>query len=157
HVTWTTGQVIPVDELKRETGLPMLVDGAQSVGAVPVDARGVDFYTVSCQKWLCGPDPLGAVYVAEPEALRIALPTYFSQDAIEPDGSFTPKPGALRFDSGWLAPPSLAGLEVALAEAPDWRFQRAAEMAALCRERVGERFELVTEPDQATLISWRAK
>ena len=29
HVIWTTGQVMPVDQLRRETGLPILVDGAQ--------------------------------------------------------------------------------------------------------------------------------
>jgi len=28
HVLWTTGQVMPVHELRRATGLPMLVDGA---------------------------------------------------------------------------------------------------------------------------------
>jgi len=56
HVLWTTGQVMPVDELKRESGLPLLVDGAQSVGAIPVDVGDLDYYTVSCQKWLCGPE-----------------------------------------------------------------------------------------------------
>ncbi|MFN2629405.1 MAG: aminotransferase class V-fold PLP-dependent enzyme, partial [Gaiellaceae bacterium] len=134
HVCWTTGQVFPVDELKSHTGLPVLVDGAQSVGAIPVQAGDADFYTVSCQKWLCGPDPLGALYVREPEQLRIAVPTYFAQVSIEPDGAFEPKPGAARFDFGWLAPPSLAGLLAALDGAPEWRFERAAEMAARCRE-----------------------
>src|SRR3990170_7018494 len=38
HVLWTTGQVLPVHELKERTGLPILVDGAQSVGAIPVAA-----------------------------------------------------------------------------------------------------------------------
>ena len=32
HVLWTTGQVLPVHELRERTGLPILVDGAQSVG-----------------------------------------------------------------------------------------------------------------------------
>ncbi len=39
HVLWTTGQVLPVHELREQTGLPILVDGAQSVGTIPVDAR----------------------------------------------------------------------------------------------------------------------
>src|ERR671936_2374331 len=56
HVLWTTGQVMPVHELKAETGLPILVDGAPSVGALPVEVGELDFYTVSRQKWLCGPE-----------------------------------------------------------------------------------------------------
>ncbi len=155
HVCWTTGQLFPVHELKAHTGLPILVDGAQSVGAIEVEVGAANFYTVSCQKWLCGPDPLGALYVREPERLRIGRPTYFSQTSIEKNGSFEPKPGALRFDSGWLAPPSLAGLLAALDGAPAWRYERAAEVAARCRDALAEAgLELVTEPDQSTLVTF---
>ncbi|HEY7207284.1 MAG TPA: aminotransferase class V-fold PLP-dependent enzyme [Gaiellaceae bacterium] len=155
HVCWTTGQVFPVHELKSETGLPVLVDGAQSVGAIAVSAGELDFYTVSCQKWLCGPEPLGALYVRDPEGLRVARPTAFSQASIEPDGSFEPKPGALRFDSGWLARPSLAGLLAALDAAPTWRFERGAATAEACRQRLADAgLEVVTEPGQATLVSF---
>jgi L-cysteine/cystine lyase len=153
---WSTGQVKPVHELNRESGLPVLVDGAQSAGAIPVAVGDLDYYTVSCQKWLCGPDPSGALYVADPEALRIAIPTYFAQTSIERDGSFVPREGAARFDSGWIAPPYLAGVEAALEAAPDWRFERAAEMAASCRDALEQRFEVVSEPSQATLVSFVA-
>lgn len=156
HVLWTTGQVMPVDELKERTGLPILVDGAQSAGAIPVEVGELDFYTVSCQKWLCGPDPTGALYVRNPDALPVAVPTYFSQRSIEPDGSFEPVAGAARFDFGWLAPPMLAGLEAALDGAPEWRFERAAEMTARCRDALAERFEVVSEPGQGTLVSFEA-
>jgi L-cysteine/cystine lyase len=156
HVLWTTGQVIPVQELKRETGLPVLVDGAQSVGAIPVAVGDVDYYTVSCQKWLCGPDPLGALYVREPERLRIARPTYFAQTSIEQDGTFVPRKGAARFDSGWLAPPALAGLEAALDVVPDWRFDRAAEMTDRFRNALSEDYDVIGEPGQGTLVSFVA-
>jgi L-cysteine/cystine lyase len=156
HVLWTTGQVMPVHELKRESGLPVLVDGAQSVGAIPAAVGKLDYYTVSCQKWLCGPDPLGALYVRDPEQLRIAVPSYFAQQSIERDGAFIPVAGAARFDSGWLAPPALAGLEAALDDLPEWRFERAAEMAARCRDILGEHYETVGEPGQGTLVSFVA-
>ena len=155
HVAWTTGHVLPVHELKEATGLPILVDGAQSVGAIPVAAAAFDFYTVSCQKWLCSPDAMGALYVAEPEALAIAFPTYFSHDGYEADGSFTPREGAARFDNGWIETALLAGTEAALGVHPEWRFERAALMAARCRELLAERFDVVTEREHATLGSFR--
>ena len=156
HVIWTTGQVIPLDELRRETGLPILVDGAQSVGAIAVDVGDLDFYTVSCQKWLCGPEPTGALYVRDPERLRVALPTYFSQQSLERDGTFVPKPGALRFDFGWLATPALAGLEVALDSAPPTQFERAAELARRGRALLAERFEVIRPEAAGTLVSFVA-
>ena len=157
HVLWTTGQRMPVHELKRESGLPVLIDGAQSVGAVPMELGELDYYTVSCQKWLCGPDSLGALYVREPEELRIALPSYFAQKSIRPDGAFEPVEGAARFDAGWVAPPALAGLEAALAGAPEWRFERAEEMAELCRNAVGENLEVIGERTESTLVSFVPK
>ena len=154
HVLWTTGQVMPVHDLKRESALPMLVDGAQSVGAIPVDVGELDYYTVSCQKWLCGPEPLGALYVRDPDQLAVAIPSGFAQKSLEPDGTFVPKEGAARFDSGWLATPSLAGLEAALAGSPEWRFERAAEMAGLCRGALCDRFELAADGGESTLVSF---
>jgi L-cysteine/cystine lyase len=156
HVAWSTGHVLPVEEVKRETGLPVLVDGAQSVGTVPVDASPYDFYTVSGQKWLCTPDSLGALYVADPDALRVSFPSYFSQAGYEADGDFEPRDGAARFDTGWIAPGLLAGAEAALALHPPWRFERARELAARCRALLAERVDVVTEPAHATLVSFRA-
>jgi L-cysteine/cystine lyase len=153
HAVWTTGQVIPVRELREQSGLPVLVDGAQSVGAIPVDANGVDFYTVSGQKWLCGPDATGALYVADPERLKVAIPSYMGQTGHEPDGTFTPREGSARFDPGGLPGATLAGFTAALDGAPEWRFERAAEMTARCIEILSERFDVVTEPGQSTLVS----
>jgi L-cysteine/cystine lyase len=154
HVLWTTGQVMPVHELKRETGLAILVDGAQSVGAMPVDVGELDFYTVSGQKWLCGPELLGALYVREPEILPIAFPSYFAQKSSELDGSCVPTEGAARFDSGWLATHMLAGLDAALDVAPEWRFERAATISAQCREALSAKYEVVGDPPLATLVSF---
>jgi L-cysteine/cystine lyase len=154
HVLWTTGQVMPVHELKRESGLPVLVDGAQSAGAIPVDVGELDYYTVSCQKWLCAPESLGALYVRDPESLPVAIPSGFAQKSHGRDGTFVPTDGAARFDSGWLPPSSLAGLEAAAAEAPEWRFERAAEMTELCRQALGEHVEIVADDEKGTLVSF---
>ena len=69
HVSWVSGNSLEPERVKAETGLPILVDGAQAAGAIPVEADAFDFYAISCQKWLCGPDVTGALVVAEPDAL----------------------------------------------------------------------------------------
>jgi L-cysteine/cystine lyase len=156
QVCWMSGNRLPVAELKEATGLPVLVDGAQSAGAIPVDASRLDFYAFSCQKWLCGPDVTGGLVVADPERLKIAAPSYLSQESYD-DLEFVARPGAARFDPGWTPPASLAGLGAALDLAPDGRLERAAEMARRCRGLLAERFEVVTAPDQATLVSFRVE
>jgi selenocysteine lyase/cysteine desulfurase len=78
-----------------------------------------------------------------------------SQSAYDVEATFTPKPGAHRFDSVWWAPGTLAGLVAALEAAPEWRYERLAEMAMLCRRRLVEAgYEPVTAPGQAGLISF---
>jgi len=155
HVLWTTGRRLDLARLKAESGLPLLVDGAQSAGAIAVSAEPFDFYTVSAQKWLCGPDPTGALYVRDPERLRVASPGYPAQAAYEPSGAFTPKEGAARFDAGWIGGPTLHGLVAALGTHPDWRYERAAETAARCRELLAEHVEVLTPPGHSTLVSFR--
>ena len=153
HVIWTTGVVLPVAELRERAGVPVLVDGAQSVGAIPATARGVDFYTVSGQKWLCGPDGTGALVVAEPERLPVSRPSYLSQASHSPDGSFVPKDGAARFDPCWLSASLLAGLQATIDLRPEWGYERAAELAARCRELLEGVVELL--PGDATLVAFR--
>jgi L-cysteine/cystine lyase len=156
QVSWMSGNRLPALELKEATGLPLLVDGAQSAGAIAVDATRFDFYAFSCQKWLCGPDVTGGLVVANPELVEITAPSYLSQESYEVL-DFVPRAGAARFDPGWTPPPSLAGLSAALDLAPEGRFERAAQMAARCRELLAERFEVVTAPQQSTLVSFRVK
>ncbi len=50
HVLWTTGRRLDVHRVRRESGLPLLVDGAQSSGAIEVDVGELDFYTLSAHK-----------------------------------------------------------------------------------------------------------
>jgi L-cysteine/cystine lyase len=69
HVLWATGAVMPIAgiaEIAHARGAILVVDGAQSVGAIPVElaATGADVYAISAQKWLLGPEGMGAVAVA---------------------------------------------------------------------------------------------
>jgi L-cysteine/cystine lyase len=155
HILWTTGRRLDLARLRQPGGPPLLVDGAQSAGAVPVDLSGADFYTVSAQKWLCGPDPSGALFVRDPERLRVAQPSMFSVQSHEDDGSFVPKEGAPRFSTGWTGAPALAGLEAALDVHPEWRFEAAAKAAARCRELLEPLVDVVTPVGHSTLVAFR--
>jgi L-cysteine/cystine lyase len=153
HVSWVSGNRLPVDAFG---GVPVLVDGAQSAGAIPVDATAFDWFTISAQKWLCGPDATGALVVRDPDSLAVAAPSYLSQEVYDlTAGTFEPKPGAARFDSGWIPAASLVGLLAALDVHPPDGPERAAATAARCRELLAERFEVVTRTEQATLVSFR--
>jgi L-cysteine/cystine lyase len=156
HVLWTTGAVLPVHELREQTGVPILVDGAQSVGVLDVDATGLDFYTVSGQKWLCGPEGTGALVVADPEALRVARPSYLAQQAYESDGSFQAKDGAARFDPNLTPKAAVAGLRAAISSLPEWGYERARMMAEQFRAALSEiGCDVVVPNERATLVSWR--
>lgn len=77
HVSWHSGAVAPVSAIvaaARVHDIPVLLDGAQGVGAVPVDvgALGVAAYAGSGQKWLCGPVGCGMLWIAPAFAGRIA-------------------------------------------------------------------------------------
>ncbi|HEX3686664.1 MAG TPA: aminotransferase class V-fold PLP-dependent enzyme [Gaiellaceae bacterium] len=157
HVCWMSGNRLPAERLKKATDLPVLVDGAQSAGALEVDATAFDFYAFSCQKWLCGPDATGGLVVRDPEALPVAAPSYLSQQSYEPTGAFTPREGAARFDSNWTPVPTLAGLSAALELKPEGRFERALGMAGRCRELLAGRGEVVTAPGQTTLVTFKVE
>ena len=68
HIQYTCGLRMPIKEIAqacRERDVPLLVDGAQSVGHIEVDLAdlGADYYAMPGQKWLLGPNGTGALYV----------------------------------------------------------------------------------------------
>jgi len=121
HVSYASGAVFPlaeIVELAHRRGAWVLVDAAQSLGAIPVDvtALGVDFYACSGQKWLCGPEGVGALYV-HPERLDDLLPTFGGYTTVlaqDHHGWIVPQPGAARYESITLYPATIAGMAAAL-------------------------------------------
>ena len=105
HVSHATGAVLPIAEiaeLAHARGALLAVDGAQAVGAIPVDVVGLgaDVYAIAGQKWLCGPEGTGALYIA-PAALERVRMTYASFWAFEEQdlaGLARPWPTARRFE-----------------------------------------------------------
>src|SRR5438876_8251806 len=115
HVIWTTGAVLNISEVAymgREWGIPVLIDGAQSAGAIPIDVKalGVDFYAIPMQKWLCGPDGTGALYIRR-EALNYVTPTYVGYWSVkhEEGVEWELEEGAQRFELGGRQSAAVAG------------------------------------------------
>lgn len=68
HMVNTNGLIQPVAEisrLARTRNIKVIVDGAQTVGMIPVDMKelGCHFYAASGHKWLFGPKGTGLFYV----------------------------------------------------------------------------------------------
>jgi len=140
HVTWTTGAVLNVGEVAymgREWGIPVLIDGAQSAGAIPVDVKalGVDFYAIPMQKWLCGPDGTGALYVRR-EALDYVSPTYVGYWSVKHEEGIEWEllESAQRFELGGRQTAALAGQAAVLNWLEEtvgykWLFERIASLS----------------------------
>jgi L-cysteine/cystine lyase len=146
HVSWSTGIVFPLREiavLAHSVGALCFADGAQSAGAIPIDVRqlGVDAYAVPGQKWLCGPEGTGALYIAGGRAEEI-LPSFASGgswSSYDYVGKFALRIDASRFDTpGHPYVPALAGLKASLRwfledVTPVWAYERISNTAAQCR------------------------
>ena len=70
HVSNAMGVINPVDEicrLARQAGVPVLIDGAQAAGHIPLDMQelGCDFYALSGHK-MYAPTGIGALYARKP-------------------------------------------------------------------------------------------
>ncbi len=140
HVTWTTGAVLNISEvgyMGREWGIPVLIDGAQSAGAIPVDvtALGIDFYAIPMQKWLCGPDGTGALYVRR-EALHYVAPTYVGYWSCKHEEGMEWEllESAQRFEAGGRQTAALAGQSAVLNWLEEtvgytWIFERIASLS----------------------------
>ena len=72
QMTNVTGTIQPVDaiaDLIHDAGGLIVVDGAQSVGHIPVDISKMDYLAIAGHKGLLGPQGVGALYAEEPETL----------------------------------------------------------------------------------------
>jgi L-cysteine/cystine lyase len=163
HVSWADGRVVDVDAL-RSTGVSLLYDGAQGLGAVPVDVRalGCDFYAASGQKWLCGPDGSGCLYVRAELAAELTPPWPSYASLAEPGraSELIPHEGARRFDLGVPAGPptawSLAAIDLLQEAGLPWVNERACDGADRLAETLVARGLDVAPRGRSTLVSWRS-
>jgi len=169
HVLWTTGAVLPVARigaLARSAGAVSIIDGAQSAGAIPVvlDELGVDAYALPAQKWLLGPEGMGALWVRRgfADATVPALAGYISYDTFDFEKPVL-RPGARRFEVGGFHRPSVVGFArslgwLVMSVGMPWAMERATRLARGMADRLADipGVTVVTpRPAQGTLVTFR--
>ena len=92
----------------RERGILFVVDGIQSLGALPIDVErdGVEVFAASSHKWLLGPEGIGILYVAD-RVLEQVRPVRSGWRSMRKPFEWTDlaldfAEGAKRFESGTL-------------------------------------------------------
>jgi L-cysteine/cystine lyase len=152
HVFWSSGAILPLAEvadLAHRHHALCLVDAAQGAGQVRVnlDESGVDAYAMSGQKWLCGPEGTGALYVRRDRLAEIS-PTFIRYAQLDGNGYLIPVPGAARYEIGEFLGAALraqeAGLTWLMEEVGfDWIYERIHDVGQRCAEGLS-RIEGVT-------------
>lgn len=148
HVLWATGAVLPIADIAaiaHARDALLVVDGAQSAGAIRVDlaATGADVYAVPAQKWLFGPEGMGAVAVTRAARERLA-PTaggYFMFERSDSSGTGVPWASARRYEGTGFHRPSVVGMARAIGWLSmfvglEWVYRRGGEMARRAHDRL---------------------
>ncbi len=163
HVFHTNGTVIPAACMCRqaaEKNVITVLDGAQAAGNVPIDVKelGCDFYLLSCHKWLCGPEGIGAVYIRKDLIPNVKVP--FGGVGMQTDFDveshrISYMPDARRFEYGGRHIPMYAAFRecIRLADAIGMEHitNRTRHLHGYCRgcmEKLGSSVEILSPEDE---------
>lgn len=172
HVAWNTGLCLPLEEIAamgHRHHVLSLVDGAQSMGAINLDlpASGVDFYAFPGQKWLCGLEGIGGLYVRA-ERLSEVWTTFMGYSSIgstgtyDHSGYFIPNQDTSRYEVGTVYRPAIKAMVKHLAWLEErigweWIYNSIRDNAAYAYQALDRLagVNLITPPGpQAGLISF---
>lgn len=148
HLAWNTGAVLPLKEIVetcRKHDVLVLVDAAQSAGSMDPQLNEIDpdGYAMPGQKWMCGPEGTGSLWISESRA------SWFEQTYVNYGnamggvdmlgGYFTPTPGAARFDRIATYFPLIAGQQAATEwlvndVGMDWIYGRIKKLGELAHD-----------------------
>jgi L-cysteine/cystine lyase len=160
HVSWVNGRVVPN---LAGAGVPVLLDGAQGIGAVALDVRalGCAFYAGSGQKWLCGPVGSGMLWVSPEWQDRLPAVGPTHGNLADPSAGLdaVPHAGAARHDASAQSLETVAAALAALGvlDAAGWPavHERAATLAATLAEALADRGRQIAPRGRTTLVSWQ--
>jgi len=162
HVSWVDGSLAPSALSQLPPEVPVLLDGAQGVGAVPVDVRalGADAYAGSGQKWLCGPDGIGMLYVSPRLQERLQVGRRGYSNLADPNTGLDARlhPDARRFDCFALSLEAVACARASLTvlAGAGWQevHRRSHLLAARFAQRLRDCGREVAPRGQSTLVSF---
>ncbi len=142
NVHWTDGALVDLEIVSARThdlGARLVIDGSQSIGAMPFDIASLrpDFVTTVGYKWLLGPMGISYLYVAEQHRDGAPIEQNWIARAGSEDFARLAdyrdeyQPGARRFDVGQrsefeLVPMAIAALE----QLGEWGVERIAATLA---------------------------
>ena len=160
HVGWVSGSLAPAE--LAQVDVPVLLDGAQGVGAIAVEvqALGCDAYAGAGQKWLCGPDGTGMLYISPELRERVAVTRRGYPNMADPEAGLEAQlhEDARRLDSPALSAETLACAlaAVGVLEAADWTLvhARAQTLAARLTELLAEHGREPAPRGESTLVSF---
>jgi len=112
HMPNVIGTLQPIHEIAgiaHEAGASVVVDGAQSIGHVPLEVSDIDYLAIPGHKGLLGPQGTGALYVADYQDLSISNHGGGIVLNVYPD-SFELLPPPTRFEPGTPNIPGIIGL-----------------------------------------------
>jgi selenocysteine lyase/cysteine desulfurase len=160
HVGWCSGSLAPAEI--AEVQAPVLLDGAQGLGAIDVDVTrlGCDAYAGAGQKWMCGPDGSGALWVSPGLRGRLAVTRRGYGNLREANAGLAavPHEDGRRFDAPSLSAESLAcSLAAAgVLEQFGWQalWERARTLAARLSGMLAERGREPAPRGDSTLVAF---
>jgi L-cysteine/cystine lyase len=162
HVGWMSGSVAPAE--LADVPVPVLLDGAQGIGAVELDVRGLgcDAYAGAGQKWLCGPDGMGMLYTSATLRERLAVSRRCFANLADPDAGIeaSAHADARALDSPVLSAEALACALAAIGvlESAGWAavHERGRSLAARLAALLAERGREVAPRGDTTLVSFHS-
>jgi selenocysteine lyase/cysteine desulfurase len=149
---WTNGAHIDlraIGKACRDVGAALVVDGTQSVGAMPFAFAEIapDFLVVAGYKWLLFPYGVGVLHVAAKwRDSRPLEESWLTRDNAEDFAALvsysdTYMPGARRFDVGEKCTSILPGAIAALEQIKAWGVDNIAQSLARINARIGAELE----------------
>jgi selenocysteine lyase/cysteine desulfurase len=160
HVGWISGSVAPAE--LGDLDVPVLLDGAQGVGAVPVDLSALrcDAYAGAGQKWMCGPDGTGMLYLSPALRERLSVSRRGYGNLADPAAGLHARPheDARAFDTLSLNAETVACALAAnrVLESAGWPaiHERAHTLATRLADLLAQRGRHVAPRGHTTLVSF---